>query len=76
MAQWEVVPPSRTFDELTSAGTFVPTIEMTFRILPSGTQSTVKVPEREFTPERVRQLISVAAAKLAAAEALTSEPGE
>lgn len=73
MAQWRVLPPQRSFDELTAAGTFVAMIEVTFEVLPSGTQSTVKVPEREFTSERVRALIDAKAASITAVDALTSD---
>lgn len=73
MATWRVIPPQRTFDELTAAGTFTPVIEVTFEVLPSGTQATVKVPRREFTPERVRALIDAEAVAISAVDALRSD---
>jgi hypothetical protein len=72
VAQWIVVPPQRTFDELTAAGTFTPVIEVTFEVQPSGTQGTIKVPRRDYTPELIRQLIDAEATKIAAVDALSS----
>lgn len=73
MAQWRVVPPQRTFDELTAAGTFTPVVEVTFEVMPSGTQGTVKVPMREYTADRVRTLIDAAATQISGVDALSSD---
>jgi hypothetical protein len=68
---WRVLPGGqRQYEDYTSAGTFVPVVEVTFEVIASGTVGTVKVPLRDYTEERVRALIDARAQAMAAVESL------
>lgn len=66
--QWRVVG-QRQYEELTGAGTFVSTVEITFE-LASGTIGTVKIPQRSYTEEYVRTEIDRVANTMIAVENL------
>jgi hypothetical protein len=70
-ATWRVIPPQRFIDELTTAGVFVPMIEITFEIIATGSQGTVKVSERDYTEAFVRQEIERVANAMIAVEGLS-----
>lgn len=67
---WRVLPPQREFDELTAAGQFVPMMEITFEIVATGTQGTVRVPLRDYTVENVTAAIEQRAKVIAAVDTL------
>lgn len=69
-AKWRVVPPQRFFDELTPAGTFEPTVEITFELVPSGSTGTVRIPRRSYSAESVREAIETLAQSMAEVEEL------
>lgn len=67
--QWRVVG-QRQYEELTGAGTFVATVEITFELAGSGTVGTVKIPQRQYTEEYVRAEIDRVAGTMIAVENL------
>jgi hypothetical protein len=66
---WRVVN-QRQYEELTSAGTFVSTVEVTFELNGSGTVASVKIPQRLYSEEYVRAEIDRVASTMAAVENL------
>lgn len=65
---WRVVN-QRQYEELTGAGTFVPVIEVTFETT-NGVVGSVKIPERQYTEDNVRQVIDAKAKVMLAVDNL------
>lgn len=60
MAQWRIIG-QREFEELLEPGQFVPMVEVSFEIRPSGQRGSVVIPKRELTVERAREEVAAAA---------------
>lgn len=67
-AGWSVTAQRQTTD-LSPDGRFVDVIEVTF-LTDGGTAGTVRVPERQYSPERVRELIQQRVDTITAVESL------
>lgn len=67
---WRVVPPQRFYDDVSTSGVFVPMIEITFEIIESHTQGQVRIPQRDYSVERVSQMIDEIASKMIEVEKL------
>lgn len=70
MATWRVTG-QRQYEELTANGQFVAVVEVTYELIQSGTQGSVKVPARAYTEDNVRNLVDQSAQAMAAVENLS-----
>lgn len=67
--RWRVTG-QRQYEELTTMGTFVPVVEVTYQ-LGSGTIGRIKVPANLYTHDYVAQQVELAAAEMIAVEGLS-----
>lgn len=68
---WRVLPGGqREYSDLVQGGQFVDLVEVTFELVGSGQVGTVKLLKRDYTEDRVRQLIDERARAMVAIEGL------
>lgn len=69
-ANFEIVEQKRVIDSTTIPGTLTPAMDVTFRTIPTGTVSTVRVPLSQYTPEHVAEVVGAEAATIETVNAL------
>ena len=70
MATWRVVG-QRQFDDLVGGTQFVPTVEVTFELIDTGTVGTVTIPQRIYSEDTVREAVDAVARRMAAVHGMT-----
>ncbi len=60
------VTSQRPSQDLTAAGVFVDTVEVTYETIPTGIPGTETFPKSEYTPEHVAEVLTARAAVLLA----------
>lgn len=66
---WAVLS-QRQYEDLTPTGAFEAVVEVTFQLSQSGVVGSVKVPLRDYTEDRVRDVINARATQMAAIQTL------